>query len=182
MEAGVVYDLYVFRLPPSLTRLNQVSQNDLWPVIAAKIGFVQIAGSDTEPAKSGPVVAQHIRNVYRQFLVGFDNMFLQSISSITKPQSQQGGNMNNGVPNGGQQGTPGVQPNNASGSNGVGMANLTIPPGTDPKQITEFMAYARHSAEELRRQGYLNVSSPWWSTTGSCWRQVHGPSRISMAL
>ena len=44
----------------------------------------------------------------------------------------------------------GTQPNAASGGNGMG---LTIPPGTEPSKINELMAYARHSAEELRRQG-----------------------------
>ncbi|EPS93290.1 hypothetical protein FOMPIDRAFT_1136478, partial [Fomitopsis schrenkii] len=56
-----------------------VSQNELWPVIAAKLGFVQIPGSDTGPAKSGPIVAQHVREIYLRFLHEFDDMFRSSI-------------------------------------------------------------------------------------------------------
>ena len=146
----------------------QVSQNELWPVVAAKLGFIQFPGSEAEPAKSGPAVAQHIQNVYQRFLHGFDNMFLSSISTLVQKQPQ-GGN-NGGQPNNSnaaQQGSPGpvagpsnmpptnsmplgIQPNNVSAGNGM---VLTIPPGTDPKQISELMAYARQPAEELRRQG-----------------------------
>ena len=44
----------------------------------------------------------------------------------------------------------GIQPNNAPAGNGM---VLMIPPGTDPKQISELMAYARQPAEELCRPG-----------------------------
>ena len=95
-------------------------------------------------------------------------MFLTSITSLVQKQPQ-GGN-SGGQPNtaiAGQQSAAGpammstgvpstnampvsIQSNNASGS---GRMNLTIPPGTDPKQINELLGHARYSAEELRRQG-----------------------------
>ncbi|GBE88522.1 hypothetical protein SCP_1303380 [Sparassis crispa] len=47
---------------------NRVAQNDQWPVIGAKLGFVQFPASNSEPAKSGPGVAQHVEDVYEQYL------------------------------------------------------------------------------------------------------------------
>lgn len=43
------------------------------------MGFVQFPGSDTEPAKSGPGVAQRLAQVYKEYLLGFDQVYINSV-------------------------------------------------------------------------------------------------------
>lgn len=143
---------------------------DLWPVVGAKLGFTQFPGSDTEPARSGPGVAQHLENIYRRYLLQFDMMFVSSILKM-KPQANNTGNAGQPGPSNVGQQTPlvsaagptnapslnamsgGVMPNNASSSNAMSASNSTFPAGLDPNKINELVSYARRSAEELRRQG-----------------------------
>ncbi|KAJ7274552.1 hypothetical protein B0H12DRAFT_1228260 [Mycena haematopus] len=104
-----------------------VSSKDLWSVIGGRMGFVQFAASDTEPAKSGPGVAQHLAHVYKEYLAVFDNVYVNTImDSRTKNDAQRqmmGGN------NGGR------------------------PSIADPSQMQVVMAYANIPLAELRRRG-----------------------------
>jgi hypothetical protein len=43
------------------------------------MGFVQFPGSDTEPAKSGPGVAQQLQNIYTECLAQFDQIYVRSV-------------------------------------------------------------------------------------------------------
>ncbi|KAJ7821928.1 hypothetical protein B0H14DRAFT_2256995, partial [Mycena olivaceomarginata] len=56
-----------------------VSSKDLWSVIGGRMGFVQFPASDTEPAKSGPGVAQHLAHAYKDYLAAFDNVYISTV-------------------------------------------------------------------------------------------------------
>ncbi|KAJ7494586.1 hypothetical protein B0H11DRAFT_2002483 [Mycena galericulata] len=56
-----------------------VGQKDLWAVIGGRMGFVQFPASDTEPAKSGPGVAQHLAHVYKEYLAAFDTVYVTTV-------------------------------------------------------------------------------------------------------
>jgi hypothetical protein len=43
------------------------------------MGFVQFPGTESEPAKSGPGVAQHLAHVYKEYLSSFDYVYIQSV-------------------------------------------------------------------------------------------------------
>ena len=43
------------------------------------MGFVQFPGTDTEPAKSGPVIAQQLEHIYRQYLANFDRAYIANV-------------------------------------------------------------------------------------------------------
>lgn len=57
---------------------SQVTARDLWPVIGARMGFVQFPGTSTEHAKSGPGVAQKLQHLYQQYLQQFDHIYVHS--------------------------------------------------------------------------------------------------------
>nr|GAT60914.1 predicted protein [Mycena chlorophos] len=56
-----------------------VAQKDLWAVVGGRMGFVQFSGSDSEPAKSGPGVAQQLAHAYKEYLAAFDNVYLSTV-------------------------------------------------------------------------------------------------------
>jgi hypothetical protein len=43
------------------------------------MGFVQFPASDTDPAKSGPGVAQHLAHTYKEYLAVFENVYISTI-------------------------------------------------------------------------------------------------------
>jgi hypothetical protein len=43
------------------------------------MGFVKFPGNESEPAKSGPGVAQDLAHVYKEYLAGFDQVYIQSV-------------------------------------------------------------------------------------------------------
>jgi phosphohistidine phosphatase SixA len=43
------------------------------------MGFVQFPAFDTEPAKSGSAVAQHLAHVYKEYLMAFDNVYVSTV-------------------------------------------------------------------------------------------------------
>jgi hypothetical protein len=57
----------------------KVQQKDLWSIIGGRMGFVQFPGTDTEPAKSGPVIAQQLEHIYRQYLASFDRAYVANV-------------------------------------------------------------------------------------------------------
>ncbi|KAF7362459.1 ARID domain-containing protein [Mycena venus] len=61
---------------------TKVASKDLWPVIGARMGFVQFPPFRTEPAKSGPGVAQHLAHVYKEYLAAFDNVYVSAMKSM----------------------------------------------------------------------------------------------------
>ncbi|KIL67483.1 hypothetical protein M378DRAFT_258233 [Amanita muscaria Koide BX008] len=59
---------------------EKVQQKDLWSVIGGRMGFVQFPGTNsTEPSKSGPVIAQQLEHIYRQFLADFDRAYTANV-------------------------------------------------------------------------------------------------------
>ncbi|KAF8905010.1 hypothetical protein CPB84DRAFT_1845101 [Gymnopilus junonius] len=61
---------------------NKVDQKDIWSIIGGRLGFVQFPGTDTEPAKSGPGVAQQLAHIYKEYLALFDQWYTaQAIES-----------------------------------------------------------------------------------------------------
>lgn len=71
-----------------------MNANDLWPVLGARLGFVQFPGTDHEPAKSGPGVAQQLAHIYKEYLSTFDQIYIQSVIELRRKMAQQNGQMN----------------------------------------------------------------------------------------
>ncbi|KAF8638705.1 hypothetical protein AX17_002000 [Amanita inopinata Kibby_2008] len=57
----------------------KVQQKDLWSIIGGRMGFVQFPGTETEPTKSGPAIAQQLEHIYRQYLANFDRAYIASV-------------------------------------------------------------------------------------------------------
>jgi hypothetical protein len=49
----------------------------LWCIIGGRLGFVQFPGTSTEPAKCGPVIAQSLQHLYKEFIVPFELWYMQ---------------------------------------------------------------------------------------------------------
>jgi hypothetical protein len=100
------------------------------------MGFVSFPASDTEPAKSGPGVAQHLAHVYKEYVAAFDSVYINTVmdsrrkndASLTAQRGMMGGGVNGPpqLPRGG----------------GI----------TDPQQMQLVMAYANIPPAELRRR------------------------------
>jgi hypothetical protein len=56
----------------------------LWSIIAARLGYVQFPGTTTEPAKSGPGVAQSIQHIYKEFIAPFEAWYIAMIQEFKK--------------------------------------------------------------------------------------------------
>jgi hypothetical protein len=102
------------------------------------MGFVQFPGTETDPAKSGPGVAQHLAHVYKEYLAAFDGVYITSVlDSRRKMQAanavHQAQSQLNLAGNGGQQ-----QQQNAR---------------INAQQMQRVIAYANQPASELRAQG-----------------------------
>ncbi|KAA1467371.1 hypothetical protein DENSPDRAFT_832398 [Dentipellis sp. KUC8613] len=72
---------------------SNVTKNNQWPIIAAKVGFAHFPGSQTDPARSTPQVAQHIQQLYKHALAPFDvayvNMLAETRRRAMRQQQQQ---------------------------------------------------------------------------------------------
>ncbi|KAG6877509.1 hypothetical protein C0993_006458 [Termitomyces sp. T159_Od127] len=120
--------------------IAKVTAQDLWGVIGGRMGFVNFPGSETEPARAGPGLAQRLAQVYREYLATFDQAYINSVLEsrrkvLAQAQAAQmaaaaAGNPNNPLP----------QNQNLRGAlNGF--------------QMQMVVNYANQSVEELRRQG-----------------------------
>ncbi|KAL6307583.1 hypothetical protein BKA93DRAFT_82502 [Sparassis latifolia] len=124
---------------------NRVAQNDQWPVIGAKLGFVQFPASNSEPAKSGPGVAQHVEDVYEQYLRQQQQM--QAVAQARMRQTLipvQGAVLNGRPPQ-----CPHALPSQ-NGQDTNGAPNLAG--ALDPQQFNEILQYATVPTPELRRR------------------------------
>ncbi|KAJ7052513.1 hypothetical protein C8F01DRAFT_1375908 [Mycena amicta] len=106
-----------------------VSQKDLWTTVGGRMGFVQFPASDSEPAKSGPGVAQQLAHAYKEYLAAFDNVYINTVMEQRRKNSA-----------------------NAQHSMGAGIAGPRIP--ADPTQMQLVMQYANLPTSELRRRGF----------------------------
>jgi hypothetical protein len=98
------------------------------------MGFVNFPGSDHEPAKSGPVVAQNLAHVYREYLLELESAYLRTW--INNAQMRMG---NPGIQHGGGPGGP---------PNGIGITANGQPPRFSP----QLLQYAHMSTAELRQR------------------------------
>ncbi|KAJ7104308.1 hypothetical protein B0H15DRAFT_809422 [Mycena belliarum] len=113
-----------------------VSQKDMWAVIGGRMGFVSFPASETEPAKAGPGVAQHLAHVYKEYLMQFDNVYVSTVMESRRKNDALTA----------ARGMAGA----ASGPPPLPMRLGGI---TDPNQMQLVMAYANVPAAELRRRG-----------------------------
>ncbi|KAH7884601.1 hypothetical protein F5I97DRAFT_1475989 [Phlebopus sp. FC_14] len=61
-----------------------VTYRDLWPVIGGRMGFVQfpgIPGSESDPPRSGPGIAQQLQLTYAKYHQQFENAYFQAEKS-----------------------------------------------------------------------------------------------------
>ncbi|KAF9474670.1 hypothetical protein BDN70DRAFT_772213, partial [Pholiota conissans] len=70
--------------------MNIVDQKDMWAVIGARLGFNHFPGSEAEPARSGPVVAQQLQHMYKLYLLMFDSWYASQVME-KKIQAHQAG-------------------------------------------------------------------------------------------
>lgn len=65
----------------------------MWAVIGARLGFTSFPGSESEPAKAGPGVAQQLQHMYKQYLLHFDNwyaaQYMEKKMAVMQQQHQQ---------------------------------------------------------------------------------------------
>jgi hypothetical protein len=87
--------------------LLQVVQKGLWPVIGGRLGIVQIPGHGTEPPRASPGAAEHISNIYKDYLLAFDMTYVRSVFEMKAKQSLPPTAGSNGQ----QQQSPHAQPN-----------------------------------------------------------------------
>ncbi|KAL0954744.1 hypothetical protein HGRIS_003696 [Hohenbuehelia grisea] len=127
---------------------SKVIQKDAWAVIGARMGFVQFPASDTEPARSGPAIAERIAHVYKEYLQAFDTMYISSVIESKRKQvaAAQASQVQN----------QGAGPGPASLGAGLippGMQGGRIPSNMiSPQQMQVMVSYANQSVEQLRAQ------------------------------
>ncbi|KAI6103874.1 hypothetical protein EDD16DRAFT_293926 [Pisolithus croceorrhizus] len=70
-----------------------VTQRDWWAVIGGRLGWVQFAGNETDPARCGPVIAQQLQHTYKEHLLQFESAYIMTVRNRTmmnhQPQQQQ---------------------------------------------------------------------------------------------
>jgi hypothetical protein len=110
---------------------SKVQNQELWAVIGARMGFVHFAGSDAEPAKSGPGVAQRLAAVYKEYLMPFDLMYITSVNERRKQMQaaaaavQAAANASGGGGPGPGPSHPSLNPNPSSNSNNPNNSNTS---------------------------------------------------------
>lgn len=55
----------------------KVTSQDVWEVIAAKLGWNNFPGNGNEPGRSGPHIASHISNIYKEYLAEFEASYMR---------------------------------------------------------------------------------------------------------
>ncbi|KAJ3983206.1 hypothetical protein F5890DRAFT_1414150 [Lentinula detonsa] len=62
-----------------------VTRKELWPVIAGRLSF------PSEPPRSGPVAAMHVKNVYKEYLAAFDALYMANVMNSRRKASHTPG-------------------------------------------------------------------------------------------
>jgi hypothetical protein len=66
-------------------------QFDLWAVVGARMGYVQFPQvSETEPAKSGPVIAEALKTLYSRYLLNIDKAMMAQMLNARQRMQQTG--------------------------------------------------------------------------------------------
>ncbi|KAH9846241.1 hypothetical protein C2E23DRAFT_767284 [Lenzites betulinus] len=127
--------------------ITRVIAGDQWPIIGARLGFVNIPGTDTEPARAGPALAHRLQAIYKDFLFMFDRQYYITMArrhhqqQNPQPNISQKQNMENALA--GQSRPPSVP-------GGVAPRTGEMP---DSKLMSELVAYSVVPAAELQRRG-----------------------------
>lgn len=125
--------------------MANVTNKDLWSVIGGQMGQVQFPASDTEPSRCGPGTAQHLHNVYKEYVAPFDSMYITSVLDTKRKQAQAAAQQ-------AQQGQgPQQQQGPAPGQQQQGPGNQGNPSNSLHFQMV--MNYADLSLQELRAKG-----------------------------
>ncbi|KAL1683382.1 hypothetical protein EV122DRAFT_258332 [Schizophyllum commune] len=124
--------------------MNKIKTNNLWPVIAARLGFANIPATDSEPAKATPNIAEHVAKCYQDCLGLFDTQLYQTMAETRRREMMA--SMHN-------------QANQAIGGNTPehNPAQLSALARLHPQQVTALLKYANLPVEHMRAQG-LNAS------------------------
>ncbi|KAF8150565.1 hypothetical protein B0H34DRAFT_801509 [Crassisporium funariophilum] len=65
-----------------------IKQKDIWNIIGSRLGFFQFPCTETDPAKSGPSVAQQPAHTYKEYLAQFDHFYIGQIVEQRQKQQQ----------------------------------------------------------------------------------------------
>ena len=110
-----------------------MQSKELWSVIGARMGFVSFPASENEPATSGPGVAQRLAQVYKEYVAGFDQVYINSVAESRRKM---------------------LANNNPQAAPTVGSGNPTQPQsirGTlSPQHMQMMVMYANKPVAELR--------------------------------
>lgn len=116
---------------------HYVTQRDFWAIIGGRMGLVQFPGTDTEPAKSGPGIAQQLAHVYKEHLQAFETMIVLTVRSraAQKTNLPQNGAQNN-VPS-------------ASGE----IAHSAMRPPLNPQAMASAVRFVHMTVGDMRASG-----------------------------
>ncbi|KAG8213208.1 hypothetical protein J3R82DRAFT_11673 [Butyriboletus roseoflavus] len=127
---------------------QSVTQRDMWAVIGGRLGIIQFPGTDSEPARCGPGIAQQLQHTYEQCLQHFEHAYILTVKnrpttgSPQQPMQQINQNPlaigNNGTP--GMSGNPPEMPPNPPR------------PLINQQLIAAAARYAHMSAQDMRAQ------------------------------
>ncbi|KAG9315089.1 hypothetical protein JVU11DRAFT_4201 [Chiua virens] len=125
---------------------QSVTQRDMWAVIGGRLGFIQFPGNDSEPARSGPGIAQQLQNTYEQYLHHFEHAYILTVKNRSAMGSQQQTTLPS--PLVGNNATPGIP---------GGSSEMPLPPNASrqvPNQqfVAAVARYSRNTADEMRAQ------------------------------
>ncbi|TDL25528.1 hypothetical protein BD410DRAFT_784531, partial [Rickenella mellea] len=112
-----------------------VSHRDLWPDVAAKLGWTSFPSNGNEPVRSAPQAAAHVNNVYNMYLSGFEAYYVQAFMQNRNREDHQ-----NVAPPAG----PPRSPSTPQAPNGI---NPSFP------SQQRLLQYAELSADEIRNRG-----------------------------
>lgn len=115
---------------------HQVNRHELWPVVAAKLGWAVNPAQSSEPPRSAPQVANHMRIVYEAYVVSFE----QQVSSVNLREFL--GQRDHPPADGGQSHPP-------PGPQGQPQPQ----PTPQQAQLLNLVRFANHSADFLRKNG-----------------------------
>lgn len=120
----------------------------MWSVIGGRLNFIQFPGTDTEPARCGPGIAQQLQNTYDQYLRHFESAYILTVKNRPPTGSPQQPihQMNPNSLAIGNNATPGISGNSTE--------MPPNPPRPFPSQqlIAVAMRYTFVSAQDMRNQ------------------------------
>lgn len=119
-----------------------MNRHELWPVVAAKLGWANMPTQSSEPARSGPQAANHMKVVYDLYVMTFE----QQVSSANLREFLSGhGPRDHQPPDGG----PNQQPPGPQGQPPPQLTRPLLQPAQ--QQLLNLVRFANTSADVLRR-------------------------------